>query len=187
MELVADADRTALGEHEISETAQTRTDKTDKTASDRVLSVLSVPFGAVCENWLDAAPYCAGLERLSAACPAGVPDDRWRLALADAERFLAEWGDAAERLGWTEADLFDLHETVPLSRVDRMGLVWLLKGERVVLLTEGVARLERGLAVYRRPQAAPSPEGPHAASGKATQPRPGPAGHSTAGAAERQP
>ena len=42
---------------------------------------------------------------------------------------------------------------VPLSRVDRMGLVWLLKGERVVLLTEAEARLERGLAVYRRPGA----------------------------------
>ena len=60
-------------------------------------------------------------------------------------------GGRAPRLD--RADLFDLHETVPLSRVDRMGLVWLLKGERVVLLTEAVARLERGLAVYRRPAA----------------------------------
>jgi hypothetical protein len=37
-----------------------------------------------------------------------------------------------------------------------MGLVWLLKGERVVLLTVSEARLERGLAYYRRPTSARS-------------------------------
>ena len=98
------------------------------------------------------AVYRSGLKRLSAGCPAEVPDDRWRLALADAERFLVEWGETAERLGWTKADLFDLHPTVPLSRMDRIGLVWLLEGERVALLTETEARnLECGLAVYRQP------------------------------------
>ena len=112
-----------------------------------------------------------------------MPEDRWRLATADAERFLAEWGGAAERLGWAAADLFGLHPTVPLSRVDQMGLVWLLKGERVVLLTEVAARLERGLAVYRRLSATPSRGGAHAASGKAGQARSAP----TAGAPERQP
>jgi hypothetical protein len=50
---------------------------------------------------------------------------------------------------WTADDLFGLHPTVPLSRVDAMGLVWLLKGKRVTLLTETEARLERGLAYYR--------------------------------------
>src|SRR3954462_15597558 len=38
----------------------------------------------------------------------------------------------------------------PLSRVDHMGLVWLLKGERIIALTDRLARLERGQAVYRR-------------------------------------
>ena len=86
---------------------------------------------------------------LCAECPAGVPRSRWEQALADPERFLTEWGEAAERLGWTADDLFGLHPTVPLSRVDGTGLVWLLKGQRVVLLTNGAARLERGLAFYR--------------------------------------
>ena len=69
-----------------------------------------------------------------------APDDRWRLAVADAARFNAEWGDTAERFGWTEIDLFDLHETVPLSRIDRIGLLWLLRGQRVVLLMGSTAQ-----------------------------------------------
>ena len=84
------------------------------------------------------------------ACPAGVPRSRWEQAVYDAELFLAEWGSAAERLGWTADDLFGLHPTVPLSRVDCMGLVWLLKGERVAELTADTARFEQGLAFYRR-------------------------------------
>ena len=85
------------------------------------------------------------------SCPAGVPEPRWRQAIRDAERFLREWGETAERLGWTADDLFGLHPTVPLSRVDRMGLIWLVKGERVAELTQTTARFDRGLAFYRRP------------------------------------
>jgi hypothetical protein len=97
------------------------------------------------------AAFRAGFSLISGSCPVGVPEHRWHQGVADAERFLRDWGDTAERLGWTAIDLFNLHPSVPLSRVDRMGLVWLLKGERVVLLTDSVARLERGLASYRRP------------------------------------
>src|SRR6185312_4145350 len=78
------------------------------------------------------------------------PQSRWEQAVYDAELFLAEWGSAAERLGWTADDLFGLHPTVPLSRVDCMDALWLCKGERVAELTETTARFERGLAFYRR-------------------------------------
>ena len=90
------------------------------------------------------APYRAAYADLCACCPAGVPVGRWQWALADGARFLGEWGGAAERLGWTANDLFGLHPTVPLSRMDHMGLCWLLKGQRVVLLTATEARFERG-------------------------------------------
>ena len=65
--------------------------------------------------------------------------------MEDGERFLAEWGDQAEALGWTARDLFGLHE-VPanphptyqrLSRYDCTGLVWLLQGCPVVALAGG--------------------------------------------------
>lgn len=163
-----------LREHENSKTARGDTDKTDKTPEIEVTSVLSVPPGSVCENSgggfagfagalsepfpksqvVDApapATYRAAFDNLCAAYPPGVPYERWRQAVDDAGRFLAEWGETAERLGWTARDLFDLHETVPLSRMDRMGLVWLTKGQRVTLLTEHAARFERGLTFRRTP------------------------------------
>jgi hypothetical protein len=107
------------------------------------------------EPVLPPAVYRAAYADLCATCPAGVPEPRWRQAIADAERFLTEWGELAERLGWTADDLFGLHPTVPLSRMDHMGLLGLLKGQRVVLLTATEARFEGGLT-YRRPARARS-------------------------------
>ena len=93
--------------------------------------------------------YSTAFIELRAACPAGVPLPRWERAIADAERFLRLWDQEAKRLGWMASDLFGLHPTVPLSRMDRMGLVWLLKGEHVIALTQTSATLERGLSYYR--------------------------------------
>jgi hypothetical protein len=44
--------------------------------------------------------------------PALVPVARWRQCVRDGSKFLARWGEQAEALGWTSADLFGLH-TVP--------------------------------------------------------------------------
>jgi hypothetical protein len=96
------------------------------------------------------APFARAFAEMQAACPPGVLDLRWQQATNDAGLFLDQWSETAERLGWTAGDLFGLHPTVPLSRVDHMGLVWLLKGERVVSLTATEARLERGLTYYRQ-------------------------------------
>jgi hypothetical protein len=70
--------------------------------------------------------------------------------MEDGERFLAEWGEQAEALGWTSRDLFGLHEvpTYPhptyqrLSRYDCIGLIWLLRGSPVVALTEAAAAIK---------------------------------------------
>ena len=72
-----------------------------------------------------------------------IPEDRWQQCVADAQPFLAAWGEQAQALGWTSRDLFGLH-TVPanphptysrLSRYDCTGLVWLLQGKPVIALT----------------------------------------------------
>lgn len=93
-------------------------------------------------------------------CPE-VPHAAWQTAVDDGRRFLATWGKQAEVLGWTDEDLFGL-APIPdpaslsfrrLSRVDRTGLVWLLKGRRVVALTKYSAAIEGptgSVTVFRR-------------------------------------
>ena len=88
--------------------------------------------------------------------------DRWQQAVADGKTFLARWGEQAHALGWTARDLFGLHH-VPESpapnyrrpsRYDETGLVWLLRGRRVVALTETTAAIQNpvsgSITVYRR-------------------------------------
>jgi hypothetical protein len=101
------------------------------------------------------------LEALESRCPDHISADHWQQVLEDGRRFLAQWGEQAEALGWTVRDLFGL-TPVPdkprpsyrrLSRYDETGLVWLLQGRRVVALTESAAAVESltgAVTVYRR-------------------------------------
>jgi hypothetical protein len=77
-------------------------------------------------------------------------DVRWKQALNDAPAFLSEWGTQAEAHGWTAEDLFGLDESAPLARYDRMGLIWLLKGRKVVALSEDAATFDSALVFHRR-------------------------------------
>jgi hypothetical protein len=45
------------------------------------------------------------------------------------------WGQEEARLGWQSEGLFGLHPTARMARHDCMGLIWMLRGERVVELT----------------------------------------------------
>jgi hypothetical protein len=101
------------------------------------------------------------LSELERRCPAHVEQARWQLAIKDGRRFLAEWGEKTESLGWTAGDLFGLHE-VPdnphptyqrLGRYDCTGLIWLLQGCPVVALTEATAAIKMptgNITTYRR-------------------------------------
>ena len=85
----------------------------------------------------------------------------WRQAVEDGRRFLAQWGEQAESLGWTSRDLFGL-APVPnkpepnfqrLSRYDLTGLIWLLHGDPVVALTATTAAIRHrsgNITTYRR-------------------------------------
>ncbi len=90
------------------------------------------------------------LLRLECACPDYVDVGRWQRCIGDARRFLRSWGSQAEALGWTAKDLFGLHQppATPhwsyqrLSRYDETGLLWLLRGRRVLALTETTAAIQ---------------------------------------------
>jgi hypothetical protein len=101
------------------------------------------------------------LEHLESRCPDHLHADRWKSAVGDGRRFLTQWGTQADALGWTVRDLFGLaplrDEPRPsyrrLSRYDETGLIWLLRGRRVLALSESAAAVESptgAVTVYRR-------------------------------------
>src|SRR5262249_46838966 len=85
----------------------------------------------------------------------------WQQAVEDGRRFLAQWGERAEVLGWTARDLFGL-AAVPgkpfpnyrrLARYDETGMIWLLRGRPVVALTTDTAPMQKpagAITVYRK-------------------------------------
>jgi hypothetical protein len=93
--------------------------------------------------------------------PAFIPEGRWRQCIADARAFLRQWGDAAEALNWSPADLFELHKPPAnphpsysrLSRYDAAGLLWVTEGRPVVALTESTAAIQTStgsILAYRK-------------------------------------
>jgi hypothetical protein len=119
------------------------------------------------DYWPTPVPsrYARAFAMLRERCPDYVEEQRWRQCIADAEGFLTQWGEQAAALGWTEGDLFGLHEPPAepppsyqrLSRRDRIGLVWLLQGAPVVALTADAAAVETAdrtsRLMYYRPAA----------------------------------
>jgi hypothetical protein len=93
---------------------------------------------------------------------AHIPVPRWQRCVDDGKRFLAKWGEQAQALNWSSADLLGLHQPPDrphpsysrLSRYDATGLVWLLQGRPVVALTEAAATIKNpvtaNITVYRR-------------------------------------
>jgi hypothetical protein len=105
---------------------------------------------------IDGLPdkWQAILNELKGATPVdGFGDARWPSLVADAEVFLARWGESAHLLGWTALDLFGVHPAAPAVRFDVMGLLPLLRGDRVVALTKDQARMRRpsqAILTFRR-------------------------------------
>jgi hypothetical protein len=99
-------------------------------------------FGRLCR-------FCRTLDELERRCPDHVDAADWQQAIEDGRRFEAEWGSKAQALGWTDADLSQLHEPPQrphpsyrrLSRYDCTGLIWLLQGRPVIELTETTATI----------------------------------------------
>jgi hypothetical protein len=87
--------------------------------------------------------------------PADVPVPRWRLFIDDCRRFLDEWADRAMALGWHALDLFGCDRERPFARLDHAGLLWLIEGRNLIVLTTNTATIETASGVrqtyYRRP------------------------------------
>jgi hypothetical protein len=78
------------------------------------------------------------VQQLDPARPPGdVPPQRWLQFIADADNFLSG-GFALQSvaLGWEVLDLFGCDRDRPFARIDKAGLLLLLNGKRLVMLTE---------------------------------------------------
>jgi hypothetical protein len=86
--------------------------------------------------------------------PDEVPQRRWLQFIDDSGMFLdGGWAAKAAALGWCAADLFGCDKDKPFVRVDRLGLLWLLNGRRIVALTTDSATImtsNGGRLTYRR-------------------------------------
>ena len=75
--------------------------------------------------------------------PRNVPGKRWEQFIIDALRlFHIGMIKAAAELGWPVFDLFGCDDTKPCARIDQMGLVWLVNGNRVVSISSSAAVIE---------------------------------------------
>jgi hypothetical protein len=77
-----------------------------------------------------------GFARLSIDRPPSYfPAPWWRGVIRDAQLFLSVWRRQAADLGWTALDLFGVHPKAPAARFSHMGLLLLVNGGRVVVIT----------------------------------------------------
>jgi len=90
------------------------------------------------QEWLEGVSRLRGMSN-----PETVAPDSWAAFMESCDAFMAgPWPDQAASLGWTAYDLFGCHNLKPVERVDRMGLLWLLRGGRVAALTSESAVIE---------------------------------------------
>ena len=90
------------------------------------------------QGWLEGVSRLRGM-----TSPETVAPDSWAAFLGSCESFMASpWPGKAASMGWDAYDLFGCHNLKPVARVDRMGLLWLLRGGGVIALTSEAAVIE---------------------------------------------
>jgi hypothetical protein len=89
--------------------------------------------------------WAEGYARLHPDHPPGdVPLRRWQTFVDDCGRFLdTGWGKEVAALGWGPLDLFGCDRERPFARVDHAGLLWLVKGDKLIELDRHTALIER--------------------------------------------
>ncbi len=92
-----------------------------------------------------------GVAKLTTMAPLpGLQPERWQVLVADARKFVEEWAAQAARLGWSTAEVFGCHRRAPAKRYDAAGLVAMLNGDRVVVMTVDAATTENACGVRLR-------------------------------------
>lgn len=93
--------------------------------------------GDIPREWAEGFAYMLTMRRST-----GFGISRWEELLDDAGRFIDTWARQASALGWTTADVFGIHPTLPEARHDMKGLIAVLRGGRVVAMSESGAVIQ---------------------------------------------
>ena len=92
---------------------------------------------------------------LTMSRPNVYPADEWTTMLDDAVQFIKRWAEQADRLGWKSWEVWGVSSSAPRYRFDGMGLIPLLRGQKITALTVEAAVIEthtsNRLRFYRRP------------------------------------
>jgi hypothetical protein len=132
-----------------------------KTANEKVwrpsAELAVVGIGARCSV---PAEWSAGHARLDPNLPPPeVPPKRWLQFVDDCGRFLdSPFCAVAAALDWSPLDLFGADRDKPFARIDQAGLLWLLNGDRLVMLSEHSATIVTKTG--RHPSYRRKPSGP---------------------------
>jgi hypothetical protein len=88
--------------------------------------------------------WAEGFARLDRATPPlDVSPQRWQRFIDDCGLFIDfGWAAKADALGWGPLDLFGCDRARPWQRVERLGLLWLLNGRRLLKLEAGIAVIQ---------------------------------------------
>ena len=101
--------------------------------------------------------WAEALARLEPAHPpSDVPPKRWLRFIDDCGHFIDKgWASRAIELGWTAFDLFGCDRSKPFARIDKYGLLWVLEGRQLRILTADTAVINTvsgpTVTFYRRP------------------------------------
>ena len=109
-----------------------------KLHKPKIMAALAAASFETPQEWRDGVSKLLGTPP-----PEGMAPESWMLFLASCDAFMATpWPGQAASMGWTAYNLFGCDGLKPVARVDRMGLLWLLRGGRIVALTSGTAVIE---------------------------------------------
>ena len=81
-------------------------------------------------------------------CP-GFAFRQWVRVACAAFDFLAQDADTAAVMGWTTVDLFGVHPTVGVARVDCCGALMVSNGSRIVAIAPDTITYANGLKYHR--------------------------------------
>src|SRR3954468_13262120 len=131
--------------------AESRQETRNRFRRAKVATVTALPSYPLALEWFK------NFRRLSPApdpCP-GFSRGQWARVRAAAVAFLAHHAEAAAGMGWTTLELFGVHETVGVRRVDCCGALMVSNGSAVVEIAPDMIRYANDLKYRRSP-----PHGP---------------------------